>query len=321
MKRVYIEAPRAFGKVTQRSITVIAFTGKTGAGKDSCAAVLHNRFQFETIAFADALRREIAAAWRLDERMLNFRPTKEFSIPALAVGMCSDPAFISWCFDADESLHEPRSPRWMMQHWADYQRRYRPTYYADIVTRWISRQASLGFRRFAVTDLRDPVEVQALMALGVQLSVVRVLGPHAAGLSADTAHHSSERHEIDADFELVNDGSLELLAERVSALPPVRCLTDEGRTAFMQEMLTGHFTSEAHPLEELVKQYHERCETYDRSVCTGPVGVDGILPATDRERSLINLNAQRVRQEILERNGIGPAAFSAALASFGRRGV
>lgn len=319
MNRVYIESPRLFGKTTQRSITVIAFTGKTGAGKDSAAAVLHNHCHFDTIAFADALRREIAAAWRIDERMLNDRPTKEWSIPALAVGMCSEPAFVSWCFDAGESLHEPRSPRWAMQHWADFQRRFRPTYYADIVCRWIGRQASVGFRRFAITDLRDPVELVALQALGVRVSVVRVYSPNATTLDTDTAHHSSERHQIAADFDLQNDASLDALRDSVLSLPPVRCLTDEGRDQFTHEMLCGTFSAEAHPLEELVRQYHERCEAYDRTVCTGPTGRDGVMPATPHERALINLNAQRVRQEILERNNIGPAAFSAAMRDFDRR--
>ncbi|QRY30579.1 hypothetical protein JVX96_21160 [Variovorax sp. PDNC026] len=221
MNRVYIESPRQCGKTSRSGVTVIAFTGKAGSGKDSAATVLVNHCKFESIAFADALRREIASAWRIDERVLDHRPTKEFSIPALAVGMCSEPAFISWCFDADESLHEPRSPRWVMQHWADYQRRYRPTYYADIVTRSISRQASVGFRRFAITDLRDPVEESALLALGMQLIKVRIHGPRSTSLCSDTVHHSSERHWIEADFEIQNDGSLEGLRDSVLALPPV----------------------------------------------------------------------------------------------------
>lgn len=321
MNRVYIESPRQCGKTSRSGVVVVAFTGKAGSGKDSAATVLVNNCQFESIAFADALRREIASAWRIDERMLDHRPTKEFSIPALAVGMCSEPAFISWCFDADESLHEPRSPRWVMQHWADYQRRYRPTYYADIVTRSISRQASVGFRRFAITDLRDPVEEAALLALGVQLSKVRVIGPISSALSADTANHSSERHQIEADFDLLNDGTLEVLHDRTMSLPPVRCLTDAGRDAFTREMLTGDFSGDAHPLEALAKQYHDRCEAYDRSVCTGPVGIDGIMPATARELNLITRNAQLVRKEILERNGVGPAAFSAALIAFDRKGA
>ncbi|SFO51153.1 hypothetical protein SAMN05216567_1018 [Variovorax sp. OK605] len=226
MNRVYIESPRRCGKTAQSGITVIAFTGRTGAGKDSAATVLLNHRQFETLAFGDALRREIAAAWRIDERMLNHRPTKEWAIPALAVGMCGEPAFISWCFDADESLHEPRSPRWVMQHWADFQRRYRPSYYADIATRWIARKAAVGFRRFALTDLRDPVEVAALHALGVQLNIVRVHSPNATTLSVDTARHSSERHQIAADFDLQNDGSLEALRDSVLTLPPVRGSVD-----------------------------------------------------------------------------------------------
>lgn len=224
MNRVYIESPRSCGKAALPRITVIAFTGKTGAGKDTAAAVLHNHARFETIAFGDALRREIAAAWRIDERMLSHRPTKERSVTALAVGMCSEPAFVNWCYGAGESLHEPRSPRWAMQHWADFQRRFRPSYYADIVARWIGRQASVGFRRFAITDLRDPVELAALRALDAQLCVVRIHSPNATELSPDTAHHSSERHQVDVDLELQNDGRLEALHDSVMSLSAVRCL-------------------------------------------------------------------------------------------------
>lgn len=224
MNRIYFESPRQSGKTAFRRATVIAFTGRTGAGKDSSAAVLVNHRAFVSIAFGDALRREISAAWRIDERMLSHRPTKELAIPALAVGMCGEPAFISWCFDCGESLHEPRSPRWAMQQWADFQRRYRPAYYADIVARWIGRQVSLGFRRIAITDLRDPIEEAVLRALGVQLSVVRVHSPHAIALTGETARHSSERHRIAADFDLQNDGSLEALRDSVLALPPVKGL-------------------------------------------------------------------------------------------------
>ncbi|SDI77455.1 hypothetical protein [Variovorax sp. OV700] len=221
MNRVNFEPLRQSRKAPQQRVTVIAFTGKAGAGKDSAAAVLVNHRAFLSIAFGDALRREIAAAWRIDERMLSHRPTKELLIPALAVGMCGEPAFISWCFEGGESLHEPRSPRWAMQQWADFQRRFRPAHYAGIVTRWIGRQASLGFRRIAITDLRDPVEEAALRGLGVQVSVVRVHSPHAVVLNGDTAQHSSERHKVSADFDLQNDGSLEALRDNVLCLPPV----------------------------------------------------------------------------------------------------
>ncbi|MET3916215.1 hypothetical protein ABID97_002997 [Variovorax sp. OAS795] len=233
MNRSNFESPSREATASHRRVTVIAFTGKAGAGKDSAAAVLVNHRAFLSIAFGDALRREIAGAWRIDERMLSHRPTKELAIPALAVGMCGEPAFISWCFEGGESLHEPRSARWAMQQWADFQRRYRPAHYAGIVTRWIGRQASLGFRRIAVTDLRDPVEAAALRALGVQICVVRVHSPRAVALAGGTALHSSERHQVAADFDLQNDGSFEALRDSVLALPPVACLAAaaEGRAA------------------------------------------------------------------------------------------
>lgn len=219
-----VSRPRQAGKAYAAQCTVIAFTGKTGAGKDTAATALADGRGFLTIAFGDALRREICAAWRVDERMLTARPTKELPVPALAVGMCSEPGFVRWCFDAGESLHEPRSARWTMQQWATYQRRFDPSRYADIVARWIVRQFGLGFNRVAVTDLRDPVELATLQLLGVSLHVVRVHSPRAVALTTDTARHSSERHVIPADFNLCNDASMKALAEAVFALPPVAAL-------------------------------------------------------------------------------------------------
>ena len=55
-------------------------------------------------------------------------------------------------------------------------------------------------------------------------------------------------------------------------------------------------------LEEAVRgweRYYERCESYDRCVCTGPIGRDGILPMTGRELGLIGSNAMKVRREMM----------------------
>ena len=59
-------------------------------------------------------------------------------------------------------------------------------------------------------------------------------------------------------------------------------------------------------LQEMAEQYHTECEAYDRTVCTGPVTKDGIMPATHDECALINRNALTVLQRILaaaEREG------------------
>ena len=47
--------------------------------------------------------------------------------------------------------------------------------------------------------------------------------------------------------------------------------------------------------------YYMACEAYDRTVCTGPIGRDGIQPATAREFGLINQNARREMAEMRRR--------------------
>ncbi|SEA49752.1 hypothetical protein [Variovorax sp. YR216] len=198
-------------KLGARKPFILALTGYPDVGKDTVAQVLAPRHGFASIAFADALRREVSEAWRIDQRMLTHRPTKELPIPALAAGMCNVPGFMHWCVDSGESLVEPRSPRWALQRWATYQRRFNQSYYADIVDRWIRRQIGIGWKRIVVTDLRDQVEERVLR--GLEAHVVRVHRPDARPLAADTAAHASEQHlRIKADADIVNDGSLETLA-------------------------------------------------------------------------------------------------------------
>lgn len=64
---------------------IIGLTGHAGAGKDSAALCLLAS-AWRSIAFADALRVEIAAAWRIDVRMLTERATKDTPMRALCVG-------------------------------------------------------------------------------------------------------------------------------------------------------------------------------------------------------------------------------------------
>ena len=195
-----------------RKPLIIALTGRPGAGKDSIADVLAPQQGFARIAFADALRREVAEAWRIDLRMLTDRPTKELELPALAAGMCSDPAFMRWVADGGDSLTAPRSPRWTLQRWASFKRQFTPDYFARIVERWIRRQLGSGWNRIVVTDLRDPVEEAMLRRLGAK--VVRVHRPELAALPSDTAMHVSEQHHrIKADADILNDGSMQALAD------------------------------------------------------------------------------------------------------------
>lgn len=47
-----------------------------------------------------------------------------------------------------------------------------------------------------------------------------------------------------------------------------------------------------------VEQYVAETEAYDRTVCTGPVMRDGIMPASSHEQGLANRNAMRAMDHL-----------------------
>ncbi len=59
-------------------------------------------------------------------------------------------------------------------------------------------------------------------------------------------------------------------------------------------------TAEDKALRELAEQYHERCEAYDRTVCTGISPRTGETMPTDMyQLRSINANALKVRNEVI----------------------
>ena len=78
----------------------------------------------------------------------------------------------------------------------------------------LPRGGLVGWNRIVITDLRDPVEEAMLRRLGAK--VVRVHRPELAALPSDTAMHVSEQHHrIKADADILNDGSMQALADAV----------------------------------------------------------------------------------------------------------
>lgn len=64
-------------------------------------------------------------------------------------------------------------------------------------------------------------------------------------------------------------------------------------------------------MSQLAERYVREAEQYDQTVCTGPIGRDGIMPATPRELSLINKNARELFRRLC--GEIFPAAVPAEL--------
>lgn len=193
---------------------IVGLTGAPGTGKDSCAEALEPH-GFLPIAFADALRHEVAQAWRVDVRMLTDRPTKETHLLALAISMCGEPSFLHWATHHSLSLYDPRSPRWVLQRWGtEFRREQNPDYWVHIVERWVRRQMGVGYDRFVITDVRMPNEAQLVHRLGGKL--LRVHRPDVAPMAPDTADHSSEAHAaLAVDGVIHNDSSLSALHAEV----------------------------------------------------------------------------------------------------------
>ncbi len=57
--------------------------------------------------------------------------------------------------------------------------------------------------------------------------------------------------------------------------------------AFAEQFLCNFELTEAdQQLREAALRYVHDTEAYDRTICTGPIGRDGIMPASPRERAL-----------------------------------
>ena len=198
---------------------LIGLTGAACAGKDTTAQILAAA-GFVSIAFADALRAELAQAWNVDQRLFTARATKEEPTDALAIQLCGDAGFARLAAAKGWDVAAPRSPRWAMQRWGtEYRRGQRDDYWTMRVDHWVHAQRLAGRRQIVVTDVRFPDEAAALRLLGGWL--VRVHHPEAnSTLAADIRQHASEGHlQLNADGDIHNDGDLEhLTAETVRVL-------------------------------------------------------------------------------------------------------
>jgi hypothetical protein len=202
--------------MTPRVYHLVGLTGAPGSGKDSCAEALR-RHGYHSIAFADALRSELANAWRVDQRMFTNRATKETPLPALAIAMCMDSDFQQWALEADLDIVEPRSARWLMQRWGTEFRRlqFGVDYWSGVVRKAIESQRGRGAKFHVITDVRFANESELVASLGGKL--LGVHRPDAARLAASTASHASETvaERLAVDGVIHNDGSLDALAGEV----------------------------------------------------------------------------------------------------------
>lgn len=189
---------------------IVALTGKPATGKKTIASMLAPGQGFAAVSFNEAVRRDVAQAWRLDVRLLSDPALQHVPLNSLAAGMCGDPAFMLWLTDGGEQLPPPRSPAWAMQHWAEFRCRFITDFYTRQIERAIGRLAGCGWSRIVVPDLATTAQETMLRRLGAK--VVRV---HRIELSESPLDHVGLQWPdgIKTDMDLVNSGSLLSLAE------------------------------------------------------------------------------------------------------------
>jgi hypothetical protein len=199
------------------STTIIALTGRRGAGKRTAARILAD-MGYQRVAFADRLLAEVAAAWRLDVGMLTDRRTHAYDIPALAIGMCTEPAYLAWAFEQGLSLHEPHSPRDTLKSWSAWRTHGDLDYFVRFVDGWLRTKIGLSAERLVVTDLRYHNQLHMLQTLGAK--VISINRP-----SLGAGRFTSA---IEADAHIANTGSMDELAANLRQCPLITNLQEVG---------------------------------------------------------------------------------------------
>lgn len=90
----------------------------------------------------------------------------------------------------------------------------------------------------------------------------------------------------------------------------------------MRELLGEFKISERDiSLRAAAERYVRECEQYDRTVCTGPVTMDGVMPAGPIERALSVRNSHRVLGNVQSSSGFSRSEIIRAAANIDPRSI
>ena len=89
-----------------------------------------------------------------------------------------------------------------------------------------------------------------------------------------------------------------------------------------RKLLMGTFDAPLSPqeqlLEDLAKEYWDRCDVYDRRVCTAISPRTGEpIPENGSQQGAINAHARRIRNDILTHYGVTEKALHKAIVAYG----
>lgn len=196
---------------------VIGIAGKMGAGKDAIAAILIRKFGFVRRSMADPLRWEVSQALGL--RMAPDCAPEEIT----RIIECG-----RWTPEAVHQKPTPHQIRRVLQWWGtEYRRDQDANYWTDRMRESLSMHSG----HVVIPDIRFANEAAMVRALGGQVWIVR---RSQADAERDPAAHSHISELFcdayaDWDLQLTNDGTIEDLEDKVTAL--MRCQAELDRCA------------------------------------------------------------------------------------------
>ena len=201
----------------KKNFSIIGLTGRAGAGKDTVAEILENHQGYVRVAFADALRFEVAQSFGINMSMMIDRVKKEKISTDLQIAFSEDRAFIEHMRSLGLDVCTYRSPREILRLWGTEYRRQTcsETYWLDRMSETIDGLMRLGARRIAITDVRFMNEADFVKThQGKMWRVVR----HSSDVIQADHLSESEQNFIDADLAIDNNGSLSDLTAAVNKL-------------------------------------------------------------------------------------------------------
>ncbi|RRH82314.1 hypothetical protein EH244_27070 [Variovorax beijingensis] len=197
---------------------IIGLTGFAGSGKDTVADLLVAHARFRKLAFADALRGEVANGFGLMPDELASPHLK--SIPTPALRMRGAPqdflAAVVYSLSAaapdhrtplsDEWLDMPRAPRQILQWWGtEYRRMQHPRYWTRaLLSRLVAYQRD-GESRFVITDVRFDNEADTVRAAGGTLWQVTRPGCNGQAENAHVSATDGARFKPEAVIANIHD--------------------------------------------------------------------------------------------------------------------
>lgn len=107
----------------------IGILGPANAGKDTAADILCKHFGLAKVAFADALYREVAEAFEVEQEYLRDRSYKERPSSRLQLRFCIDDGFVDVMRAKGISVLAALSPRVILEWWGTEYRRAQDTLY------------------------------------------------------------------------------------------------------------------------------------------------------------------------------------------------